>query len=82
MSQRLGAAATITQQEWQQQIDQLAQAAAAINEQEQLLDMRCTHYADLEEAQRALHEMVLQAQQAAAQEDMHAPHPDSLLQEM
>lgn len=86
MAQRLGAAATVTAQEWQQQIDQLGQAAAAINDQEQLLDMRCTHYADLEEAQRALHEMQAQAaqhaaQHAGAQGDVLEPGVDSLLQE-
>jgi hypothetical protein len=82
MAQRLGAAATVTAQEWQQQIDQLGQAAAAINDQEQLLDMRCTHYADLEEAQRALHEMQAQAaQHAVAQGGALGPAVDSLLQE-
>lgn len=42
---------------WQSQLDQLSQAAAAINRQEAQLDMRCTHYSDLEEAQHVLQEM-------------------------
>lgn len=70
MAQRLGVAATVTQGEWQQQIDELGQAAAAVNEQERLLDMRCTHYGDLEEAQRALHEM---QQHAAPGSDAGTP---------
>jgi phage terminase small subunit len=66
MAQRLGMQPSTAAAEWQQQIHQLSEAAAVINEQEQLLDMRCTHFGDIEEAQRTLQEMQQHADQAAA----------------
>ena len=47
----------------QLQLEQLAKAGAVINEQEQLLDMRCTLYSDLDEARRVLLELQQSQQQ-------------------
>jgi hypothetical protein len=66
MAQRLGVPATTSVSDWQQRISQLSQAAALVNEQEQQLDMRCTHFGDLEEARRTLQEMQEHAAQACA----------------
>lgn len=44
-----------------EQLSQLSKTAAAINSQEQLLDMRCTHFADLDEARHVMQEMQQQA---------------------
>jgi hypothetical protein len=66
MAQRLGMQPSTAAAEWQQQIHQLSEAAAIINKQEQLLDMRCTYFGDIEEAQRTLQEMQQHGQQAAA----------------
>lgn len=52
---------------WQAEIDQMAHSAAVVNEQEQRLDMRCTHFGDLEEAQRVLQEMQQHAAQPAGE---------------
>lgn len=57
MAQRLGVPPTASAADWQQRISRLSQAAALVNEQEQQFDMRCTHFGDLEEAQRTLQEM-------------------------
>jgi hypothetical protein len=58
---------------WQAEIDQLGQSAAVVNEQEQRLDMRCTHFGDLEDAQRVLQEMQQHAEQPAGEaEACHA----------
>lgn len=56
--------------QWQAEIDQLARSAAVVNEQEQRLDMRCTHFGDLEEAQRALQEMQQHAAQPRGSESL------------
>lgn len=57
MAQRLGVSPTASAADWQQRISRLSQAAALVNEQEQKLDMRCTHFGDLEEARGTLQEM-------------------------
>lgn len=50
-----------TLEEQSEQLSQLSKTAAAINQQETLLDMRCTHFADLDEARHVLQEMQQQA---------------------
>jgi hypothetical protein len=57
--------------QWQAEIDQLVQSAGVVNEQEQRLDMRCTHFGDLEEAQRVLQEMQQHAAQPGGAEACH-----------
>lgn len=78
MATRLGIPPTTSATDWQQQLQQLSVAAAAVNEQEQLLDMRCTHFGDLEEAQRTLQEMQQHAADAHAEAVASADAADAV----
>lgn len=79
MAQRLGVSPTASAADWQQRISRLSQAAALVNEQEQKLDMRCTHFGDLEEARRTLQEM--QEQAGTTHVDAAAAHDSCPLQD-